>query len=419
MSDHDDTTALATVKTTLAPSTKDGELSLKGKTLDPVRSSWRLTPAQLQANISHCSEAGKEALYDTFMFCMKENITRQEWLTGVVKIARKTDANFKFTDNLAYKIFHGKYRQGEKTGPRLDISPDKLKAIQDWLKERRVARAHSLKLEDFVITPTAERVFGAVDVARESQTIVLLFGPPHIGKSWALEYKSETVNHGRTPYVRFKANAGPQGMLESICMAINQPLASKTVMMNAILNGLNKGMVLVLDEVHLLINTYTTTNFYNCFEIMREIHDRTGVGMLLSTTDYYRDELAKYRKSELGQLFRRGAHRVQLAKGPTEADVRLILKHYGLALPGRHLNVTVRGVTEQPYEFLRQLAEHHGLLAITERLRYARNWATSEKRPVTWEDVTRAHLTIKAQATRPKFGWAGVEEDEDDGAIDY
>jgi hypothetical protein len=42
------------------------------------------------------------------------------------------------------------------------------------------------------------------------------------------------------------------------------------------------------------------------------------------------------------------------------------------------------------------MAKEHGLLAISERLRYAAKIAARRQEPLTWETFTEAHLTINS-----------------------
>ena len=138
--------------------------------------------------------------------------------------------------------------------------------------------------------------------------------------------------------------------------------------------------------------------------MIREIYDEVHCGMVLCGTTLLLDKMQEGARGELEQLMRRGVHRCALPQQPTKGDVSAILKRSGLEFPDRKLVVQVQGIEDKPYETLRQLAKENGLLAITERLRYARKIASRRKEDLTWEHVTEAHLTIASQAQADE-GW--------------
>jgi hypothetical protein len=76
-----------------------------------------------------------------------------------------------------------------------------------------------------------------------------------------------------------------------------------------------------------------------------------------------------------------------------------------LAFPKSAESIVVQGVTEKPYDVLRQLARKAGLLAIAERLRYGKKLAARRGVDFTWEHFIEAHLTIE-QAAQSTEEWA-------------
>ena len=92
---------------------------------------------------------------------------------------------------------------------------------------------------------------------------------------------------------------------------------------------------------------------------------------------------------------------------PSLGDLTAILAHNGLDFPDAALTVQVVckdaagkrvTVTEKPREVLRQVAKQEALLAITERLRYARTLARKKGEPLDWSHFINAHLIIARQA---------------------
>ena len=167
-------------------------------------------------------------------------------------------------------------------------------------------------------------------------------------------------------------------------------------------NALASDTILILDEMHLLKHTYRLNSFFSCVEDIRRIYDFKRCGMVLCWTNL--EDLKNASQGELVQIWRRGVHKVALPVMPTKGDIEAILKHHGLEFPDKKLDVTVGGVTDFPYEILRQQARNQGLKAITERLRYAQKLAAKKDGKVGWSNFVDAHLRIEKQAL-PEPEW--------------
>lgn len=273
--------------------------------------------------------------------------------------------------------------------------------------QERESQTSFSKPRDFVLTPTAKKIFTACDLARESRTVVFVWGPSHIGKTWAVErYDAPRSNHDRTIYARMHAACGLSGMVRVIAAALGISAASRAETIARIKDALAPDTLLILDECHLLAHTYRAGSFHNCMEVIRELHDAARCGLVLIFTLLDRVKAAS--QKELQQLWRRGVHKVQLASMPTKGDVAAILEHHGLKFPERALVIPVRAgretLEERPYEILRQLARDEALLAITERIRYARKLAAKANEKLGWEHFVDAHLRI-AKNAEPEREW--------------
>lgn len=361
-----------------------------------VRASWNFSLDDVRENTSRYSTDAKEALVSAFLWCIDHAhpLSKPEF-------ARRVGCS----DSLIYKLYTGKYLH--PTTKEAQDPPESLIAkIKDFLaleKERFDGRP-----TDFVITPTAKRVFMSVDLARESQTPVVLFGPSQIGKTWALRYVQAQQNHGKTAMAELDAASGLGGMMRRIADALGISDNSNTAkLIERVQKALTPNMVLILDEVHLLKNTYRLGSFFACIEVLRRIQDFTKCGMVLSWT--HLDVLKAHKERELLQLWRRGVHKVYLPLMPTKDDLALILQHNGLEFPGAQQSVTVHmrdsrkrqvPITDNPYKILRQLAKEEGLKSITERLRYANKLAKRAGEKVGWEHFLEAHLRIGDNATQ-------------------
>lgn len=354
---------------------------------DNVRASWPFSMHTLRSNIAHCSPDGKEAIIAAFLWCTdnKHPVTRDEF-------ARRVG----YSGNVIYKVMTGRYKH-PTTGAQLDVPPELIKSIREFLaleKDRWLGGR-----TEFIVTPTAKRIFTACDLARESQTPVFLTGPSHIGKTMALEHYTSANNHGRTSYTRMKAASGLGGMVRRIAERHGvSPNGNTADLIDRIKNAITPDMCVILDETHLLMYTYRRAAFFACMEVIREIYDETGCGMVLCGTQILLDKISEGRNGEMEQLLRRGVHRVVLPPMPTKGDLSAILRHHGLDMPKPTDEVEVSGIKDRPLDLLRQLAKRDGLKSITERIRYARKIAAKTDKPLSWELITQAHLIIASQA---------------------
>jgi DNA transposition AAA+ family ATPase len=298
------------------------------------------------------------------------------------------------SSQLIYQLLTGKYRNPDRTpkGPSNEL----VRNIREFLALE--AKRYALGKNDFVMTPTARKIVTALDLARESQSIVFIYGPSHVGKTWTAElHYTPANNHGKTIYVRMKAASGLGGMVRAMAHAAGISDKSNTAdLIQRIKNATSPNTLWILDEVHLLANTYRKGSFFACMEVIREIYDETECGIALVFTIL--DDVKAASQKELQQLWRRGVHKVPLPLMPTKADLAAILTHHHLEFPDRNLEVTVGGVVEQPYEVLRQLAKNAGLKAVTERIRYAHKLADRKGGKIAWSNFIDAHLRIEKQA---------------------
>lgn len=362
-----------------------------------ARASWRVSADALHQHLRHCTPEKKELMHWAFMWCIDRNIFLDDFASQCGYDRKTID-----------KIITGAYRD-PRTGALYDI-PDKLAdAIRRFRKDQQAAA--QLGDIDFVVTPTVNRIWTGCDLARESHTPVFIYGASHLGKTWALEHYAVANNHGATPMVRVPASSGLGGMVRAIAAQVGvSPNGNVTDLIERVKRGITKNQVLILDEVHQLIYTYRKESFFACLEVIRSIYDHSKCGMVICTTNVFRARIEQERKAALEQLFRRGVHRVQLGDVVLAKDARMILDHHGLDWPDKNLSFEfsisegVR-IVEKPWEILRQLGKEEGLKAITERIRYARKFASKERSKLNWKHFTQAHLTIASNATAPADDW--------------
>lgn len=318
----------------------------------------------------------------------------------------------KSSSNTLYKIYLGKYRyqkeeiirdgKGKEIGRKphkqagqiIPLKDELISAIEKWLDIEK--KAFAIGANAVVQTPTLQSIVEFCHAVRESHTIGFVVGPSHIGKTWALKDDYTTNNnHGSTAYARLPAAANLREVLCVICEALGVSSKGRQDRMKAaIKKALTKNMLLILDEVHLLAHTAKPKQFFKIVEVIREIHDATKAGIVLSFTIL--EEVTAAKTKELQQLWRRAPHKLMLPKMPTKEDLTAILEHNGLNFPEPDFKVTLYGsITETPRALVRQLAKDEALLAITERLRLARKKSKGVR--ITWEHFVEAHLEIASQ----------------------
>lgn len=372
------------------------------------RATWQFSLDDVQAGLAHCKPDARDTMIAAFRWCNdpEHSLSRDSF-----------SAQVGYDANTVYKVFTGKHVSPE-TGRKYDVPEKLLKATQLFLEREQLAFQEGER--DFVKTPTATRIFTACDLARESNSVAILSGPSHVGKTWALRHYQQSNNHGRTIMVELDAASGLGGMVRRIATAcVISSNANTADLIGRIQNALSPTTLLIIDECHLLQHTYRRGSFFSCIEVIRRIHDFSKCGMVLSWTIL--DNLKAASQGELQQVWRRGVHKTVLSPMPTKGDLTAILKHRGLEFPMRDKKVelTVQDskgqpftITEKPYDVLKQVAKRDGLKAVTERIRYGCKLAAKSRQPVGWKHFIDAHLRIEKQAD-PQNDWD--DDDKKDG----
>jgi hypothetical protein len=383
-----------------------------------VRASWQFSLDDIRANIARYPADAQQAMVSAFLWCidLKHPLSKPDF-------AHRVGAS----DNLIYKLYTGRYRS--PSGEQMDPAPELIKSIREFLAlEAQLYVAGEI---DFALTPTAKRIITSCELARESRTPVIMWGPSHVGKTVALRHVATACNHGRTAMAELDAATGLGGMVRCGANALGISDKSNTAaLVERMKNALKPDMLMIWDEVHLLHNTYQNKSFFKCVETIRRIYDKTQCGMILCWTDV--KELMAASHGELVQIWRRGVHKVALPVMPTKADLVLVLEHNGLEFPSSEgpqkptvfdsktiaaLNKRFDSIkdlsfsfpstdrqdrpteiVERPYDLLRQLAKEQGLKSITERLRYAKKIANKSREQVNWRHFVDAHLRIAREA---------------------
>lgn len=359
-----------------------------------ARASWRVSGDNLQQNLRHCTPAKKELVIWAFQFCISNAIFLDDFAAQVGYDPKTID-----------KIITGTYRN-PRTSDLYDI-PDQLALSIDKFRKSKISATQIGDMK-FIMTPSARKIEVLCDLCRESHTPGFLFGASHIGKTWGLEHYSVHNNHGATPMVTVPSNSGLGGLVRAIADRVGVTTKGNTAdTISRIKGAITPDMLVIFDEIHRLTYTYRKEAFFASLEAIRDIYDFTKCGMILSTTNFHGDEIAKERKRYLEQLFRRGVHRRQLGNIVRKEDLVPILTEYGLDWPDKKLAFEFNGipVPQKPYDIMRGLATDSGLKAICERIRYGRKLAKKDREQLSWKYWVQADLTIAGAATEPSDDW--------------
>ena len=362
--------------------------------VQPNRATWPYSADTLAETLAHYSAEARETMLACFRWCIdpKHPVSRQEF-------ARRCN----YDETTIWKLYAAKYLHPETRA--VQPPPEKfLSAARNFLKLERDRFEGGATT--FVMTPTARKIETFFDLVRESQSMGIMSGPSHVGKTWAAEHYQQGNNHGRTIYCRMHAASGLGGMVRRLAEALGISDHSNTAaLVDRIKRALSVDTLMIIDECHLLANTYRTNSFFACVEVLREIYDESGCGMVLIWTRI--DTLKGHSQRELQQVWRRGVHKLVLPPSPTRHDVSAILGATGLDFPERGYKVTVGKITDEPAEILKQVSQRDGLKAITERIRYARKLANKAGERLNWKHFTTAHLAIASQEQGADTGWDG------------
>ena len=159
--------------------------------------------------------------------------------------------------------------------------------LDRWLEEEH-RRDASPRPTEFVATRVAEDIMTVADATTTLKTIGLVFGPSGIGKTIAL-HAVAAEKPGAVLISIETAAATPSGLVDALAKALRiNPQARRNSMrhtLEAIKDKLNgTGRLVIIDEAHKLCGDASSDE--RALNIIRDLHDHTGIPILLSgTTD--------------------------------------------------------------------------------------------------------------------------------------
>ncbi|WP_140918336.1 AAA family ATPase [Limnobaculum xujianqingii] len=188
--------------------------------------------------------------------------------------------------------------------------------IQSFIERSRERdRSHNIKVP-FIMTSTAKRGLELIKIAHESHEINVLYGEAGLGKTMILK---RYADENRTSVLLIEVDPGytAKVLLTELCKQLNLPtMGSLHELMEACIAKLKgSDLLLIIDEAELLS--------LRPLEVLRRIHDLSGVGLVLSGMPRLIMNL-KGKRGELVQLYSRVAFALNLGQSLPQADVRAI-----------------------------------------------------------------------------------------------
>jgi len=280
-----------------------------------------------------------------------------------------------YDSTTVYRFFHGKY------GAKWSNLCEEIARFKK-LNEERSSRVRL----DFVETECARDVFAACQAALISQTIAYVYGDPQIGKTTALMEFARRNNHGSTIYVRMPASAGVSRFMRELARAaFVSPDTSVEHIIERIFRRVDDKTLVIIDEAHQAFLSYKKSSQIKVLELIREIYDRTGCGMVLCMTSWGREQFTRGNLSLLvEQLRRRGTIKINLPARPSNADIAKIARKFGLDAP-----------TGAARETVQEMLHTSGLGMLIKFLQNASVYAAKQRKPMTWDHFMVAYDIVR------------------------
>lgn len=259
----------------------------------------------------------------------------------------------------------GKY-QGDNEG--IDA---KLRLWLEADQTRRAAGSAMPLAPGFVMTPTAQRVLGALSYAQMAGDIAITYGGAGLGKTTACKHYRESSPNVWIATMK-PSTSGVVTCLQKIAEALNldagggaSAIASRICKRVSDTHGL-----LVLDEAqHLSVQA---------LDEVRALHDETGIAIAFVGNDGVFARMAGGRNAQqLDRLYSRVGKRLSLRQS-TEADIDALITAWGI--DDTKCRATLVEIARRP----------GALRTLTKTLRLASMYAAAEGRSPCCQDVRAA-----------------------------
>lgn len=187
----------------------------------------------------------------------------------------------------------------------------------DEMLARAKDKATDIKAE-FVATTTAKSIFDICGMAHSMNDINLVIGEAGLGKTVALKNYATSIDN--VVLIEAEPTFSPKVLLNELCNKLGA-VASRNNHDNiqAIVGKLHGSeKLIIIDEAELLS--------YKCLEIVRRIHDLSGVGVVLAGMPQLRANL-RGRRGEYKQLYSRIGFAYDLKNALPDMDIKMLVQH--------------------------------------------------------------------------------------------
>ncbi len=255
--------------------------------------------------------------------------------------------------------------------------------------KRAVEERAGLNELPFVVTSVAASVEQVCHAAWLSQSVAMIWGESQIGKTYALQHYAANHNHGQTKYVRIPAAAtktiAAQELARSCYVSAD---GGWHTIRDRVVRAVDANNLMLVDEFHELFVSTSTQNAVAVLDFLRELHDRSGCGLVLCSTNIGRDAVESGKLAPiLKQLSKRGVVKLQLPDLAPIADYWLLASEiFGLAKP-----------TDQAIvEVVKTLRHKSGIGVFSDYLKMGARLAKNKGEDYTWNHFAAAHDALAA-----------------------
>lgn len=293
-------------------------------------------------------------------------------LDDIAEKIRRPDGSA-FDGHTLWRVLTGRY------GAKLDNITLAIVAYKKFVEERATIRR-----APFIMIRVAKRIWALCDSARMYSKVIFIFGASQTGKTTALEEYQRAHNHGETIYLRMPAGGNLRAFMEELAISLRiSPQQSSTELRRRIVRSFDERMLLIVDEAHQL---FVKGIQIKTIELIREIHDRCKMGVVLVGTEILADEIQTGKHKELlRQLDLRSLAKARLKPQPSKADLNTFAEHYSLA-PATGDALTLEHDTIRDF----------GLGRWCTLLQAGSRMAAKKNQKLAWDHVIKAHATLKA-----------------------
>jgi hypothetical protein len=278
-----------------------------------------------------------------------------------------------YSGDSVYQALTGRRQEGQLES--FLNSVDKLAQLE---RERE-----SITRAGFVETNLTKKIFSVCDTARNFGKTMFIIGRSHIGKTTALREYARRNNGGSTIYFRAPAGGSKSRSLHILSTILNQPTGSQDVIKEEnVIACFDERMVLIVDEAHQFL---TGKVGLRTIEFLRELHDRTGCGLVISATEVFEEAMHSDPKTRrlLGQLRMRSLVHAKLPDTPTKSNLDDFARHFGLS-PAQGEALDLQKEVIKTDSLGRWLSIIEGASRIASRA----------KEPLDWPHVLKSHAAL-------------------------